>query len=82
MNVQSKVERTATISTEHFDVVIAGAGISGIGAVYLLRQQGYFQKEWQDTGTAIVAHHYCAGILFGHTCYQIICAGEKHDGLL
>src|SRR4051794_1069435 len=39
MNVQSKIESTSAISTEHFDVVIAGAGISGIGAAYHLTTQ-------------------------------------------
>src|SRR3954470_20235082 len=39
MNVQSKIESTAAISTEHFDVVVAGAGISGVGAAYHLTTQ-------------------------------------------
>src|SRR5947209_4310371 len=39
MNVQSKIDSTATVSTEHFDVVIAGAGISGVGAAYHLTTQ-------------------------------------------
>src|SRR4051794_16701495 len=39
MNVQSKIDAAADISTEHFDVVIAGAGISGVGAAYHLTAQ-------------------------------------------
>src|SRR3954453_16703200 len=39
MNVQSKIETAAAVSTEHFDVVIAGAGISGVGAAYHLTAQ-------------------------------------------
>src|ERR1043165_7347310 len=39
MNVQSKIEPAAAIGKEHFDVVIAGAGISGIGAAYHLTTQ-------------------------------------------
>src|SRR3954469_2390458 len=39
MNVQSKIDSTAAVSTEHFDVVIAGAGISGVGAAYHLTTQ-------------------------------------------
>src|SRR3954470_21210905 len=39
MNVQSKIDAAADISTEHFDVVIAGAGISGVGAAYHLTTQ-------------------------------------------
>src|SRR5437763_5972288 len=39
MNVQSKIDSAETISIHHFDVVIAGAGISGIGAAYHLTTQ-------------------------------------------
>src|SRR5438270_10018775 len=39
MNVQSKIDTTAAIDTQHFDVVIAGAGISGVGAAYHLTTQ-------------------------------------------
>src|SRR5436305_6222340 len=39
MNVQSKIDSTATVSTEHFDVLIVGAGISGVGAAYHLTTQ-------------------------------------------
>src|SRR5438045_5585421 len=39
MNVQSKIETAAAVGTEHFDVVIAGAGISGVGGAYHLTQQ-------------------------------------------
>ena len=31
MNVQTQIRPASTGSTEHFDVVIAGAGISGVG---------------------------------------------------
>src|ERR1041385_6052161 len=39
MNVQSKIDSAEAIRTEHFDVVIAGAGISGVGAAYHLTTQ-------------------------------------------
>src|SRR5882762_5333850 len=39
MNVQSKVDSATSVSTEHFDVVIVGAGISGVGAAYHLARQ-------------------------------------------
>src|SRR5437588_7406701 len=39
MNVQSKIDTATAVSTEHFDVVIAGAGISGVGAAYHLTTQ-------------------------------------------
>src|SRR3954468_659470 len=39
MNVQAKIDDASAISTEHFDVVIAGAGISGVGAAYHLATQ-------------------------------------------
>src|ERR1700751_2612569 len=33
------LEKTATIAAQHFDVLIVGAGISGVGAAYHLRDQ-------------------------------------------
>src|ERR1700689_1837608 len=39
MNVQEKIRPAAADSTEHFDVIIAGAGISGVGAAYHLTTQ-------------------------------------------
>src|SRR5437588_1159940 len=39
MNVQSKIDTATAVSTEHFDVVIVGAGISGVGAAYHITQQ-------------------------------------------
>src|ERR1700760_3160656 len=44
MNVQSQIRAAASparepAATEHFDVLIAGAGISGVGAAYHLTQQ-------------------------------------------
>ena len=39
MNVQTQIDKTAPSHTEHFDVVIAGAGISGVGAAYHLIKQ-------------------------------------------
>ena len=39
MNVQSQVQKTSPGTSEHFDVVIAGAGISGVGAAYHLTTQ-------------------------------------------
>src|SRR6201995_5508537 len=39
MNVQSQIRAAEPAATEHFDVLIAGAGISGVGAAYHLAQQ-------------------------------------------
>src|ERR1700749_3656628 len=39
MNVQSQIRAAEPAATEHFDVLIAGAGISGVGAAYHLTQQ-------------------------------------------
>src|SRR4051795_13730660 len=39
MNVQSQVRKASPGTTEHFDVVIVGAGISGVGAAYHLTRQ-------------------------------------------
>src|ERR1700712_3161202 len=34
MKVQTQIRSTGPATTEHFDVLIAGAGISGVGAAY------------------------------------------------
>src|ERR1700720_313111 len=39
MNVQSQIRAAEPAATEHFNVLIAGAGISGVGAAYHLTQQ-------------------------------------------
>ncbi len=39
MNVQTQIDKTSPRATEHFDVLIAGAGISGVGAAYHLTTQ-------------------------------------------
>jgi cation diffusion facilitator CzcD-associated flavoprotein CzcO len=39
MNVQKQIRATSSDSTKHFDVVIVGAGISGVGAAYHLTKQ-------------------------------------------
>ncbi|MEP6840683.1 MAG: NAD(P)/FAD-dependent oxidoreductase, partial [Bradyrhizobium sp.] len=39
MNVQTQIDKTSPGATEHFDVLIAGAGISGVGAAYHLTKQ-------------------------------------------
>jgi len=39
MNVQQQIETAASDATAHFDVIIAGAGISGVGAAYHLTRQ-------------------------------------------
>src|SRR3954454_16885435 len=36
---RTALDKTATVNTEHFDVVIVGAGISGVGGAYHLTQQ-------------------------------------------
>jgi cation diffusion facilitator CzcD-associated flavoprotein CzcO len=39
MNVQTQIRAAEPVTTEHFDVLIAGAGISGVGAAYHLTTQ-------------------------------------------
>ena len=39
MNVQTQIRKAAPGAAEHFDVLIAGAGISGVGAAYHLTTQ-------------------------------------------
>ncbi|MGY2909504.1 flavin-containing monooxygenase [Bradyrhizobium sp. URHC0002] len=39
MNVQIQIDKASPRTTEHFDVLIAGAGISGVGAAYHLTTQ-------------------------------------------
>lgn len=39
MNVQGKIARNPSVATEHFDVIVVGAGISGVGSAYHLTQQ-------------------------------------------
>jgi cation diffusion facilitator CzcD-associated flavoprotein CzcO len=39
MNLQTQIRPASSGLTEHFDAVIAGAGISGVGAVYHLTRQ-------------------------------------------
>ncbi len=39
MNVQTQIDKISPRATEHFDVLIAGAGISGVGAAYHLTRQ-------------------------------------------
>jgi cation diffusion facilitator CzcD-associated flavoprotein CzcO len=39
MNVQAQIDKASPRTTEHFDVLIAGAGISGVGAAYHLTTQ-------------------------------------------
>ncbi|MBR0795144.1 NAD(P)/FAD-dependent oxidoreductase [Bradyrhizobium jicamae] len=39
MNVQTQIRAAEPVTTEHFDVLVAGAGISGVGAAYHLTTQ-------------------------------------------
>jgi cation diffusion facilitator CzcD-associated flavoprotein CzcO len=53
MNVQTQIRAAEPLTTEHFDVLIAGAGISGVGAAYHLRTQmpgtSFVALETQET---------------------------------
>src|SRR3954462_3170260 len=66
MNAQSKIDAVADISTEHFDVVIAGAGISGVGAAYHLTRQcpgtSFVVLETQNTFGGTWSTHRYPGI--------------------
>ncbi|MEH2562695.1 flavin-containing monooxygenase [Bradyrhizobium sp. AZCC 2289] len=66
MNVQSQVHTTAPGTTEHFDVLIAGAGISGVGAAYHLTTQcpgtSFVALETQKTFGGTWSTHRYPGI--------------------
>ena len=63
MNVQAQIDQASPRTTEHFDVVIAGAGISGVGAAYHLTTQcpgtSFVALEAQKTfGGTWTTHRY------------------------
>jgi cation diffusion facilitator CzcD-associated flavoprotein CzcO len=63
MNVQTQIDATSPRTTEHFDVLIAGAGISGVGATYHLTTQcpgtSFVALEAQKTfGGTWTTHRY------------------------
>jgi cation diffusion facilitator CzcD-associated flavoprotein CzcO len=63
MNVQTQIRAAESVTTEHFDVVIAGAGISGVGAAYHLTKQcpgkSFVALEAQKTfGGTWTTHRY------------------------
>src|SRR5881392_3474625 len=63
MNVQTQIDATSPRTTEHFDVLIAGAGISGVGAAYHLTTQcpgtSFVALEAQKTfGGTWLTHRY------------------------
>jgi cation diffusion facilitator CzcD-associated flavoprotein CzcO len=63
MNVQTASEKTAKGSTEHFDVLIVGAGISGVGSAWHLTKQApgtsFVVLETQETfGGTWTTHKY------------------------
>ena len=66
MNVQAQVSATGPATTEHFDVLIAGAGISGVGAAYHLTTQcpgtSFVALEAQDTFGGTWSTHRYPGI--------------------
>ncbi|WP_426534040.1 flavin-containing monooxygenase [Bradyrhizobium sp. McL0615] len=63
MNVQTQIDKASPGTTEHFDVLIAGAGISGVGAAYHLTTQcpgtSFVALEAQKTfGGTWTTHRY------------------------
>ena len=66
MNVQAQIRAAEPTTTEHFDVVIAGAGISGVGAAYHLTQQcpgtSFVALETQKTFGGTWSTHRYPGI--------------------
>ncbi|MFN3513134.1 MAG: flavin-containing monooxygenase [Phenylobacterium sp.] len=57
------LERPAAVKTEHFDVLVVGAGISGVGAAYHLKTQrpdtSYVVLEAKETfGGTWITHRY------------------------
>src|SRR5713226_525070 len=66
MNVQSQIRASSPATTEHFDVLIAGAGISGVGAAYHLATQcpgtSFVALETQKTFGGTWSTHRYPGI--------------------
>jgi cation diffusion facilitator CzcD-associated flavoprotein CzcO len=66
MNVQTQIDKTLPRATEHFDVLIAGAGISGVGAAYHLTKQcpgtSFVALETQKTFGGTWSTHRYPGI--------------------
>ena len=66
MNVQPQIDKTLPRTTEHFDVLIAGAGISGVGAAYHLTKQcpgtSFVALETQKTFGGTWSTHRYPGI--------------------
>jgi cation diffusion facilitator CzcD-associated flavoprotein CzcO len=66
MNVHTQVSATGPATTEHFDVLIAGAGISGVGAAYHLTTQcpgtSFVALETQNTFGGTWSTHRYPGI--------------------
>jgi cation diffusion facilitator CzcD-associated flavoprotein CzcO len=66
MNVQTQIDKTSPGATEHFDVLIAGAGISGVGAAYHLTKQcpgtSFVALETQKTFGGTWSTHRYPGI--------------------
>jgi cation diffusion facilitator CzcD-associated flavoprotein CzcO len=66
MNVQTQVHADSPARTEHFDVLIAGAGISGVGAAYHLTTQcpgtSFVALETQKTFGGTWSTHRYPGI--------------------
>src|ERR1700682_2546881 len=66
MNVQQQIRAASADSTEHFGVVIAGAGISGVGAAYHLTKQcpetSFVVRETQASFGGTVRIHRYPGI--------------------
>jgi cation diffusion facilitator CzcD-associated flavoprotein CzcO len=66
MNVQTQIRAAGSAKTEHFDVLIAGAGISGIGAAYHLTTQcpgtSFVALETQKTFGGTWSTHKYPGI--------------------
>ncbi len=66
MNVQSQIRQASPGATEHFDVLIAGAGISGVGAAYHLTTQcpgmSFVALETQKTFGGTWSTHRYPGI--------------------
>jgi cation diffusion facilitator CzcD-associated flavoprotein CzcO len=66
MNVQTQIDKTSPRATEHFDVLIAGAGISGVGAAHHLQTQmpgtSFVALETQKTFGGTWSTHRYPGI--------------------
>ncbi|MFC2107399.1 FAD-dependent oxidoreductase [Bacteroidota bacterium] len=73
-----KVEKHEKIESE-YDVVIIGAGPSGLGTAIRCAEEGLKTAVFERLPNREVSHHNCGGVLF---CYPGVASIKKTDGFL